>query len=216
MVHCAKMCCALLCLAVLFCARLAAPLLGATTADYQRPIQWCNWCVQVSHFASFIVLFGALINTHVGHLETFHKWMKAAYNRYTSKVEENLAQQIPKFFVRHSAYQTLRSYHLWRDMVQPAENVPPAAKRQRTVPATATSAHGCFYAEKGLPQRDLNLQEPNAPPAPVWDRDSLNIPSTRTSLLSSPSPPQIICGVPVAQVTCLSPLPVMHNYLQVV
>ena len=177
-----------------------------------RVIKWH----MVSHFASFIVLFGALINTHVGHLETFHNWMKAAYNRYTSKVEENLAQQIPKFFVRHSAYQTLRSYHLWRDMVQPAENVPPAAKRQRTVPSTATSAHGSFYAEKGVPQRELNLQEPNAPPAPVWDRDSLNLPSTRTSALSSPSPPQIIRGVPVAQVTCLSPLPVMHNHLQVV
>ena len=193
----------------------ANPRKPRKAADGLEPLRVIKWHM-VSHFASFIVLFGALINTHVGHLETFHKWMKVAYNRYTSKVEENLAQQIPKFFVRHSAYRTLRSYHLWRDMVQPPENVPPAAKRKRTVPSTATSAHGCFYVEKGVPERELKLEEANAPPAPVWDQDSLNIPSTRTSALCCPSPPLIIHGVPIAQVTRLSPLPVMHNYLRAV
>jgi hypothetical protein len=75
----------------------------------------------VSHFASFVVLFGALINTHVGNLEAFHKLMKKAFNAYTNKIEKDLAQQIAKFFMRHSAYLTLRSYHSWRNIVRPPE-----------------------------------------------------------------------------------------------
>ena len=179
--------------------RDANPRKPRKAADGLEPLGVIKWHM-VSHFASFIVLFGALINTHVGHLETFHKWMKMAYNRYTSKVEENLAQQIPKFFVRHSAYQTLRSYHLWRDMVQPCENIPPAAKRRRTDPSPTSSAHGCFYVEKGVPLRELKLQRPIELPAPVWDQDSLNIPSTRVSALSSPSSPLIIRGISITQV----------------
>ena len=183
--------------------RVANPRKPRKAADGGEPLGVIKWHM-VSHFASFIVLFGSLMNTHVGNLETFHKWIKMAYRRYTSKVEENLAQQIPKFFARHAAYQTLRAYDWWRALVQPCENIPPA-KRSRTVASPATSAHGRFYVEKGVPQSELKLQQPNAPAAPTWDFDSLNIPSTRMSALSTPAPPLIIRGVSVTQVSRPSP-----------
>ena len=93
--------------------RLANPRKPRKAADGGEPLGVIKWHM-VSHFASFIVLFGSLMNTHVGNLETFHKWIKMAYRRYTSKVEESLPQQIPKFFARHAAYQTLRAYDWWR------------------------------------------------------------------------------------------------------
>ncbi len=87
------------------------------------------------HLSGVAVLFGALINTHVGNLEAFHKLMKKAFNAYTNKIEKDLAQQIAKFLMRHwhSAYLTLRSYHSWRklprNIVRPPEKEAPAKRR---------------------------------------------------------------------------------------
>ena len=159
----------------------------------------------VSHFASFVVLFGALINTHVGNLEAFHKLMKKAFNAYTNKIEKDLAQQIAKFFMRHSAYLTLRSYHSWRNIVRPPEKEAPA-KRSRTEETPTTSAHGGFYQSKGVTQPDFILPRARASVPHTCAIGSLP-PTSWSPAFISPSTQLVIRGSPVGEVACPSLVP---------
>jgi hypothetical protein len=122
-----------------------------------------------------------------------------------NEIEKDLAQQIAKFFMRHSAYLTLRSYHSWRNIVRPPEKEAPA-KRSRTEATPTTSAHGGFYQSKGVTQPDFILPRARASVPHACAIGSLP-PTSWSPAFISPSTQLVIRGSPVGEVACPSLVP---------
>ena len=171
----------------------------------------------LSHVASAIQLFGALVNTRVAHLEAFHRELKRAFRRCNRT--RNCTKQICEFFANRSRMETINMYQYVRareGLARAQSVLPPpprngkrcraspdadtsAKKRQRQGPAETPTAlprtrpGGSFYNGKGTVVRTLQLQDDTTPIG-----SCLQFPWGALSL--QPPPPLIIRGTSVAEV----------------
>jgi len=77
-------------------------------SSWAKPLQIIKWHIAM-HMPSSIVLFGALFNTNVGHLEAFHRLFKGFY-RTGCRATTRVARQMAQFMARRSAYLNVRGY----------------------------------------------------------------------------------------------------------
>ena len=139
----------------------------------------------LSHMASAIRLFGALVNTRVSHLEAFHRELKKAFKR-SNRTRAQATKQCCNFFSNRSRLETINMYQHLRALegLQRAESVfpPPPRNGKRTRGFSDTDAQpekrrrtqktakkppavprtrpgGCFYNEKGSIVTTVKLQD---------------------------------------------------------
>ena len=174
----------------------------------------------LSHMASAIRLFGALVNTRVSHLEAFHRELKRAFRR-SNRTRAQATRQCCNFFANRSRLETINMYQHCRALqgLETAESVlpprprngkrccdssnpdVPVSKKQRkpsapkTAPVPRTRPGGCFYDSKDTIVPTLQLQD-DAPVTPI--SGCLQFPLGSRSL--QPTPPPEVRGVSVAEV----------------
>ncbi len=160
------------------------------------------------HFGAFIVLFGALRNTRLDHLEAFHKWFKLAY-RTSNKVCEMFGDHLKTFFLQRNAFRVLTGYQKWLKDHERVVAVTPAQKRRKTVaplPAcgqsvAVTHAVGKFYTGKGATLDHLRVAVQPLEVTPfVRTFGSLEINHPQPGMSRLPCVPLSILGVDVVKV----------------
>jgi len=186
-------------------------------ASWTKPLmQSIKWHMGM-HMPSSIVLFGALLNINVGHLEAFHRLFKAFY-RIGCKATTRVGRQMAEFMARRTAHLNVRAYQelLAKLGFPTAESIStplPVRRKKRRLDSNPKPPHprmrvgGTFYRAKDDPLPCVVLKSEHAAhecatAGDACDDQSLDI------LIDDPrgDPAEtrlVISGVDVAQV--LSP-----------
>ena len=140
-------------------------------SSWAKPLQIIKWHMAM-HMPSSIVLFGALFNTNVGHLEAFHRLFKGFY-RTGCRATTRVARQMAQFMARRSAYLNVRGYQelLAKLGFPTAESIStplPVRRKKRRLdshpkpPHPRTRVGGTFYQAKDDPLPCVVLRSEHA------------------------------------------------------
>ena len=140
-------------------------------SSWTRPLQIIKWHMAM-HMPSSIVLFGALLNINVGHLEAFHRLFKAFY-RMGCKATTRVGRQMAEFMARRTAHLNVRAYQelLAKLGFPTAESIStplPVRRKKRRLdshpkpPHPRTRVGGTFYQAKDDPLPCVVLRSEHA------------------------------------------------------